>query len=208
MKYAYARSVFVNCPFTDDFKPLFRAIIFTIVHCGYVPRCALEFEDSNHVRLQKIERLIEQSKFGIHDLSFMELDKHSSLPRFNMPLELGLFLGAKRYGDVVQKRKRLIILDKDKYRYQKAVSDISGQDIKCHYNKPSHVIKCLRNWLKTVSGRKHIPGARYITNRYKRYEQDLPNICKNLEYDFNDLPFNDFWETITIWLEQDTKKPA
>jgi len=34
-----------------------------------------------------------------HDISRTELNEHS-LPRFNMPLELGLFLGASRFGQL------------------------------------------------------------------------------------------------------------
>ena len=53
---------------------MFRAIVFAVVDCGYSPRSALEFDDSGDIRLHKIERLIENSKFGIHDISNMELD--------------------------------------------------------------------------------------------------------------------------------------
>jgi len=47
-----------------------------------------------------------------------------------MPLELGIFLGAKRFGGPKQKRKNCLILDREKYRYQQYCSDIAGQDIK------------------------------------------------------------------------------
>ncbi len=50
-----------------------------------------------------------------------------SLPRFNMPLELGIFLGAKRFGSQKQKQKNGLILDREKYRYQSFCSDIAGQ---------------------------------------------------------------------------------
>ena len=62
---------------------MFRAIVFAVVDCGYQPRCALEAIDGGDVRLQKIERIIEESKFGIHDLSNMSLDPITHLPRFN-----------------------------------------------------------------------------------------------------------------------------
>lgn len=151
------------------------------------------------MRLQKIESIIEQSKFGIHDLSNMELDGKTKLPRFNMPLELGLFLGAKRFGSDAQKDKRLIILDSDPYRYKTAISDISGQDISCHKGSPEEAIKCIRDWLKTVSRRKSIPGSRYVIERYHRYETDFPKICELLRYDTDGLPFNDLWETMVEW---------
>lgn len=179
---------------------MFRALIFAVVDCGYVPRCALEIIDGGDIRLQKIESIIEQSKFGIHDLSNMVLDKTSGLPRFNMPLELGLFLGAKRFGADAQKKKRLIILDRDPHRYKLAISDISGQDISCHKGVPQDAIRCVRDWLQAASGRKsNFPGAGHIWSRYQRYEADLPGICAYLKFDADSLTFNDLWETMTEW---------
>ncbi|PHQ67160.1 MAG: hypothetical protein COB92_05235 [Robiginitomaculum sp.] len=198
MSIPYAKSVFINCPFTEDYGAMFRALVFTVVDCGYRPRCALEIVDSGQIRLQKIETLIEQSKYGIHDLSNMALDESSGLPRFNMPLELGLFLGAKRFGEGRQKQKRLVILDTNKYRYQQSISDIAGQDIQCHTGDPLKAIRCVRNWLQTVSRRKTIDGAMHIVSRYKEYESALPEICTELRFDFDDLTFNDLWETMVF----------
>src|SRR5271165_5747846 len=47
-------------------------------------------------------------------------------------LELGLFVGFKYSGDARQQKKRLLILDKEPYRYQRFLSDIAGQDIRSH----------------------------------------------------------------------------
>jgi len=44
--------------------------------------------------------IIRDSQFGIHDVSRVELDDANRLPRFNMPLELGLFLRAKALAHV------------------------------------------------------------------------------------------------------------
>ena len=51
--------------------------------------------------------MIADCRYGIHDISRTELDRDSGLPRFNMPLELGIFLGAKRFGAEEQKRKKM-----------------------------------------------------------------------------------------------------
>jgi len=45
----YATSVFVNCPFDTQYKPLFEAIVFTVFACGFQPRCALEIDDASEV---------------------------------------------------------------------------------------------------------------------------------------------------------------
>ena len=182
-----------------DYDPLFRAITFVVIDCGFIPRCAREDIDSGDVRLQKIQNIIQSCKFGVHDLSNMDLDPITKLPRFNMPLELGLFLGAKRFGDPRQKEKRLIIFDSEPYRYQKAISDISGQDIEAHDGDLERVIARVRNWLRTVSRRKTIPGAMMIVNRYRAFEAALPGICARLTYDLDDLPFIDFCETVVEW---------
>ena len=61
------------------------------------------------------------------------LDDANALPRFNMPLELGIALGCKAYSpDCVD--QSLLIFDSEQYRFQKFVSDLSGQDIHQHGN--------------------------------------------------------------------------
>jgi hypothetical protein len=65
--------------------------------------------------------------FGVHDISMTELDRLTGLPRFNMPLELGLFLGAHRFGSKDQRRKVALILDRERYRCQAFISDIAGR---------------------------------------------------------------------------------
>ena len=94
----YQRSVFINCPFDGEYLPVFRAIIFTVSACGFDARSTLEHDDGSQVRIEKIYRLIGSSAFGIHDISRTELDDESQLPRFNMPLELGVFLGQSNLG--------------------------------------------------------------------------------------------------------------
>jgi len=85
----YADNVFVNCPFDPEYEPIFHAILFAVHDCGYVARCALEADDSGDIRIEKILAIINQCKFGIHDILRTELNERN-LPRFNMPLELGL----------------------------------------------------------------------------------------------------------------------
>ena len=45
-----------------------------------------------------------------------------------MPLELGLFLGCKRFGPPNQSNKRTLVLDSDQYRYRAFISDILVQN--------------------------------------------------------------------------------
>ena len=136
----YNDNVFINCPFDSDYKPLFDAMVFVIHDCGFIARCALEEEDASQVRIDKIYGIIETCRYGIHDISRTELDENSGFPRFNMSLELGVFLGAKKFGIVEQKRKKCLILDKEPYRYQQFISDIAGQDIQAHNNDVETIV--------------------------------------------------------------------
>ncbi len=196
----FEQSVFINCPFDHpDYDPIFDAIVFAIHDCGYVPRCTKEIDDGGDQRAQKLYDLIKQSKFGIHDISFTELDRASNLPRFNMPYELGLFMGCREIGTKAQKQKRTLILDKENYRYQKFLSDISGQDPKAHEMKPEKAIKCVREWLNVSPDGKLTPGGQKIVNRYKEFTSVLPEMSNQFDIDHVNLTFIDYGELVYAW---------
>ncbi len=199
---AYNDNVFINCPFDDEYKSLFNAMVFAIHDCSFVARSAQETEDGSQVRIDKIYTIIAECRYGIHDLSRTELDEKTCLPRFNMPLELGVFLGAKRYGEKDQQRKSCLILDKELYRYQKFISDISGQDVKSHENNPKEVIHLVRDWLGHASRRTSIPSGGSIWTRYQEFQSDLPSIATKRQLDANRLIFNDYIALVTGWLEE------
>ena len=197
----YNDNVFINCPFDAVYKPLFDAMVFAIHDCGFIPRCALEEEDASQVRIDKIYSIIADCRYGIHDISRTELDKGSGLPRFNMPLELGVFLGAKKFGIEEQERKKCLILDTEPYRYQQFISDIAGQDIQAHNNSSREIITRVRNWLRTASRRESIPGGSIIWRRYRDFRRDLPQTAREYQLTVEDLIFNDYSLVITRWLE-------
>lgn len=187
-----AKPVFINCPFDDDYRPLFRAMIFTVLRCGFAPRCALEVIDGAATRISKIEKLIEDCALGIHDISRTQLDAGSGLPRFNMPLELGLFLGAKRYGDSAQKRKKCLVLDIQRYRYQMFMSDIAGQDIDEHRGDVNELISKVRAFLNSAVKGRLLASAATIRAQYGAFNERLPEICAGLELEPDALEYKDF----------------
>jgi hypothetical protein len=196
----YNENVFINCPFDAAYKPLFDAMVFAIFDCGFVARCALEADDGSEIRVQTIFDLISESRLGIHDLSRIEIDKSTNLPRFNMPLELGVFLGAKRYGAKEQKTKACLILDAKEARYQMFVSNIAGQDIRNHKNSPKALVEIVRNWLRPHS-KFSIPSGSVIWSRYQDFEKDLPPLCKELRLEPDELIFNDYVLLVSEWLK-------
>jgi len=198
----YDRSVFVNCPLDEEYRYLFEAVVFAIQDCGYTTRCALEVADASEVRIDKITRIIADCRFGLHDISRTDADATNNLPRFNMPLELGLFLGAKRFGQAEQKLKTCLILDVEQYRYQKFISDIAGQDIAAHGGDALTAISHVRDWFSNTTPKSvRIPGGNAIATRYVIFRQELPSTCKKIHLSIDELTFSDYVAQVEDWLE-------
>jgi len=196
-----AHSVFINCPFDDAFKPILRAMVFTIIASGYHPFCALDATDGAEVRIGKIAAMIGACDWGIHDLSRVEVVA-GDVPRFNMPLELGLHLGARRFGDARQRRKRALILDGERHRYDRALSDISGQDIESHGDDPDQAIRCVRDWLS--DHRPHnavpLPGAKAMQGDYRLFQGEIDALLPAHRLDPADLTHSDYLFVVRDWL--------
>jgi len=103
-EYSYNDLVFINCPFDNDYQPLFQAIIYTVYFCGFYPTSAMAEDNAMDNRIDKLIRIIGKSKFGIHDISRTEPDSTNNLPRFNMPFELGLFM---EHGNMALKNRKI-----------------------------------------------------------------------------------------------------
>jgi len=202
-----SRNVFINCPFDADYQPLFRAVVFALLDFGFVPRCALESDDGSEVRIDKIRRIVRESPYAIHDISRTELDEGTQLPRFNMPLELGIFLGAKWFGSAEHRLKCCLILDRDRYRYQVFCSDLAGQDIRAHGGSDREVIRLVRNALRTWCPEVDLPGAAVTCARYLRFDESLMYLADRVGLDGNDLLFGDFTALVSEWLRLNTPRP-
>jgi hypothetical protein len=160
--------------------------------------------------MDKIVRIIAGCKFSVHDISRTELDPVNKLPRFNMPFELGLFLGCQRFGHGHHRQKICVIFDKKPYRYQKFLSDIGGQDIASHNNKPDTIIERIRDWIVTHNGGKILPGGTSIVSRYKRFRRiSLPKICRSIGLgDVEQITFTDLVYAIKYDAEYLSRQPA
>ena len=167
---------------------------FGVAACGYKPRCALDESDSAAIRFNRILDLITEADFSIHDLSRVELDSSSGLPRFNMPLELGADLALRLRGPARHRRRRVMVLDAALHRYDQTLSDISGMDIEAHGNQPDRVIACVRDWLNSHRGSAPpLPGSEAIIADYVAFQDLASDIIAKLRLDrFDRLPHADF----------------
>jgi hypothetical protein len=189
--------VFINCPFDEDYQPVFRAVVFAIRACGLNPRCALEIDDGAEVRVEKIIRIMRGCPLSVHDISRTALDRSSKLPRFNMPFELGLFIGLARGAG---KRRPSLILDTERYRYQQFISDIAGQDIRAHAGDPLRAITHIRDWLNTLFPSVRLMGGQAFGKLYQQFTADLPKSLATSRLTDTEITFVDWSWLIADWL--------
>lgn len=119
------RSVFINCPYDREFEPLFDAIVFATVCCGFLPRSALESGSVAESRMERITRAVFSSKYSIHDLSRCQGQGGELLARFNMPLELGIAM-ARRYQGRGKSVHDWLVLVPEGHSYLKFVTDLAA----------------------------------------------------------------------------------
>jgi len=178
---------------------MLRMACFTILSCGFEPRCALDYSDSGAIRFVEIVRMIAASTLSIHDISRVELDPASRLPRFNMPLELGADLGLRLEGPARQRRRKTLILDAETHRYDITLSDISGMDVAAHGNDVRQVVRHVRDWLNAYRGEdaEILPGAAAIHEDHDTYLKIAPDIAEGLRLDpHDDLPHGDYLHVV------------
>lgn len=205
---AFARNVFINCPFDEEFLPLLRPLLFCVLYMRMEPRLALERLDSSEARIEKIIELIEDSRFGIHDLSRLQADHAGQLFRLNMPLELGLDIGCRRFRGGKWTTKKCLILEEQPYRYQAAISDLSNSDIAHHNGKPVKMVEVVRNWLNGAANL-DAPGPSEIWARFTEFMADNFEVLKKRgfsEDDIKRLPINELVEGMKNWIKSKTKQ--
>jgi len=191
--------VFINCPFDETYRPLFAAIIFTITASGYRPRCALEEENGADIRLDKLCRIVGQCQRSIHDLSRVEVDT-GTLPRFNMPFELGMVIGAKRFGGKVYQYISALIMVHEAYQMPAFLSDLAGNDPHAHRNQVANVIKIVRNFLSTYPGGvAPLPGPAALLSDFEEFQSKLPVLAEAIRHTPEEIdPFRSYPEYTSI----------
>lgn len=194
--------VFINCPFDEAYRPLLWSVLFTTLYLGLQPRIALERADSGEPRISKILELIRDSRYAIHDLSRLRAREAGEFFRLNMPFELGLDVGCRHFGAECMAAKRCLILESEPYRYQVALSDLSGSDIDAHEDQPRQVMVAVRNWLATQC-RPDAPGPTDVWDAFSEFRiwQEVWLGCRGFSVDdASNLPVPELLRNMRRWL--------
>jgi hypothetical protein len=166
----FERSVFINCPFDDEYAPILQAIAFCVCDLGLFPRIAPEVADSAANRLDRVIDLIRGSKYGIHDLSRCKSGAPNEFARMNMPFELGLDHACYRYGTGHLREKTILVLEHTKYDYRYFLSDISGWDIQSHRGDHIVAVRAVNSWLYRQANAQKV-GTAKIMGDYAAFQE-------------------------------------
>lgn len=201
----FEKNVFINCPFDVQYYSLLRPLLFTILSFGFNPKIALERSDSGELRINKIFQLIKCSKYSIHDLSRIQSGKRNKFYRLNMPFELGIEYGSRHFSSNHLREKRCLILEKEKYSYIKALSDLSGVDIKSHKNDPATLVREVRNWFVETVGLQNLKSPTVIWYEFNDFMSAFYVIRQREGFSEDDLsmmPVPEFITFIKDWLQR------
>jgi hypothetical protein len=118
-----------------------------------------------------------------------------------MPFELGIDYGCRQYFGRGRDAKRILILEERPYRYQAALSDLSGCDIQTHAADFQKAARKVRNWLVTEAGAPphgaaHILG-RYVDFQEWHYERQLA--AGFSDEDIQDYPTKELLDAMIAW---------
>ena len=199
----YYVSVFLNCPFDDGYRPLLHAALFAIQDCGFIARTALEDVGSGETRLDKILRIIDGSRYAIHDISRVEVDADHPLPRFNMPFECGLSFGAIAFNHPARAKGRdLLILAAEPFQDRQTLSDLAGQDAKYHGGNAGELIKAIRSFLAAkakdvLPPQASIRGHTDIVERFERFKAEVEALASQRRLRLEEI---DSFDYVPDWL--------
>ena len=91
-----------------------------------------------------------------------------------MPFELGIDYGCQKLNGLPWNNKQILILDTERYRYKRAISDLSGSDIRSHDDDPMKAIIAVRNWFNVILDQRLKSGNK-IWQDYNDFQAGLYN---------------------------------
>jgi hypothetical protein len=100
------------------------------------------------------------------------------------------------------------VQDRERYRFQKFISDIAGQDIREHGDDPTRAIAQLRSWFATQPRRDVLPGGAAITKRYWAFREELTAILEKVGIEATGLVFADYTNLVSTWLLERPRSPG
>jgi len=167
----YSSTIFVNCPTGSAQRIVTDAILFAVIHAGFLPRMRL-----GPASMSELMSAVRESHFGIHDLS--------------QPFELGVFIGCKEFGPELHQAKEFLLL---------SAADVpeSAMQVLAHYNDPTEAIRQVSPWLAQRRGRPFV--WQDTVNRYRQFREYLSGLTPQNET--GRLPIPELISAARAWID-------
>jgi hypothetical protein len=159
-------SVFLNIPYDLQFQDLYISYVVGLTQLGLGVTATLAHP--NQDRLAKIIELIEKCRFSIHDLSRIEASR--GIPRFNMPLELGIALYRSTKAE-----HTVFVFESKAFRAQRSTSDINKMDPRIHNGSAKGVMSALLSIFWQPESPPTVPE---MLESYRAVKAKLPLLLK------------------------------
>ncbi len=167
------KNVFIDCPYDEEYLPLLKAVIFTVKACGFQPKIILEHFASVEDRTKKINQLIEESQYCIHDLSKIgatKFGKNQDLRLSGKLIEEIAF--HEYYSRIKSQKKNILVLGKDRSSIGVELLSNLADAFRIHGGNQEEIIKCIRDWFYQ-SGAKRIKPASTIWVEFNEFMTTL-----------------------------------
>jgi hypothetical protein len=161
-------SVFINCPYDADYRPVFDAVVYATLCCGFLPRCAIETGCAAVPRMDRITQAILSSKYSVHDLCRCRGEGDANLARFNMPVELGVSM-AQRFGPNGAENHDWLLLVPEGSQYVRFLSDLAGFDPKENDGTVETIIPAVMSWLATRPDAVRVPTPAEVLRNLPKF---------------------------------------
>ena len=153
------------------------------------------------MRLQPIRAQLIRPLESKPSLSRIELSENA-LPRFNMPFELGLAIGAKYFGGPKLRRNSALIMVRKDYVLNAYLSDLGGNDPVAHNDSPNEVIRAVTRYLHATPQGRVLRGAQSTIARFDRFKETLPVMAAALGRAHNEVdPIKDYRVYVALLTE-------
>lgn len=122
----------------------------------------------------------------------------------NMPFELGMDHACKRFGNSPLSEKVILILEQERFDYQKSLSDIAGWDIQAHQGDFAKAVRHVRTWLVAQPSTARVSPSKilgeYLAFQEWYWKRELA--AGSSEEDIREYPTVEVIEAMHEWKRQ------
>ena len=154
-------------PFDHRYEGCFIALVGTLATLGLIPRSVLDVP-ATASRGSRLLGIIRACPASIHDLS--RQGSAAGGPRMNMPFEAGLACGLSWNGR--GSGHRVFLLEAQRYRLQRTLSDLNGIDPYIHDGTPQGVVRSVLEMFRRPRGRIVVRDAEEVVTGVRPLDVD------------------------------------